>query len=418
MKKELTKGDVYVVVDTPKKAKKLKKMLDMFGESYLKTIKDPFRNCFLYFDSEGYYDTSIYKDGCYTKCKSEVSIKELRNILAREHLKEDDVIALGYGKSVEYLGVFKSFNNGYFEVKRYLSLNSGSGILMNESGCIKNFIRYATESEKELLRVNSLKEQAKEVIKPVSEELEVGKWYFIENKDCGTIKTDALIYIQDFKGDDNKNYGFNSHGEWTDMFWADDLKNMGRIVEATPQEVEKALIEEAKRRGFVNGGVGNNSNIHDKKLENCELLFNKQYEFDEEDNLLRVILDDYATWTVFKDGKWATIIEQPTDKFAELKEAHRNGKVMQMQDMFGGWHDVSDDSLWLTDKEYRIKPEGKPQVGDLVKAWDNDERDFIIGKLNDIDDSIYPFTAGSTGFKNAKKITPQEAMELLTDYCR
>ena len=147
----MKKTDVYVVVDTPKKAKKLKRLFDMFGQEAHPYIERPFRNNYLYFDSEGFYDTSIYKNGFYTENKTEVSIKELRNILAKENLRPGDVVALGYGKSVEYIGVFKAFNNGYFEVDRYLSLDSGSGILMNDSGYINNFIRYATEEEKALL---------------------------------------------------------------------------------------------------------------------------------------------------------------------------------------------------------------------------------------------------------------------------
>lgn len=50
------------------------------------------------------------------------------------------------------------------------------------------------------------------------------------------------------------------------------------------------------------------------------------------------------------------------DKFAELKEAHRNGAVIQLNSIYNGWNDVEDEAdLWLPTYEYRIKPEEKPK---------------------------------------------------------
>lgn len=134
----LKKEEVYVVLEKNKHHDKFRKIINMFNV-----------DCTVDIRGIAVFDSSFFP---YTQNKTRVSLKELRNILAREYIKEGDVIALGYGKSVEYIGVFKAFNNGYFEVNRYLSLNSGSGILMNDSGYIKNFIRYATEEEKQLLK--------------------------------------------------------------------------------------------------------------------------------------------------------------------------------------------------------------------------------------------------------------------------
>lgn len=103
------------------------------------------------------------------------------------------------------------------------------------------------------------------------------------------------------------------------------------------------------------------------------------------------------------------------DKFAELKEAHRNGAVIEWFNKMHSRWEVPANIVWDTTAEYRVKPEEKPEVGDVVKAWDNDESDFLIGYLNRIDSgtNLYPFVVSNNGFKNAKPLTKQEAIELL-----
>lgn len=205
----------------------------------------------------------------------------------------------------------------------------------------------------------------------VKKELEVGKWYKSWNDSYNG-------YDLSYYTGTGTDYGFHAeNNNWfEEQYW---IKNSmtSEWQEAPPQEVEQSLIEEAKRRGFVNGGVGNNSNIHDKKLKNCELFFNNQYEYDDKDNLLRVILDADTTWTVFKDGKWATIIEQ--DKFAELKEAHRNGAVIQLK-MGNRWFDC--DPVWTPIFTYRIKPEEGLKIGDKVIGIRTDCA--IIGEVTSV----------------------------------
>ena|SRR5690606_2982451 len=93
MKRELTKEDVYVVVDTPKKAKKLKKALEMFGEPMF-TIPNNERSSHNGVDyGWGYGFSGGIWQGFNTKSPihngkefKKVSIKQLRNILAKEHL--------------------------------------------------------------------------------------------------------------------------------------------------------------------------------------------------------------------------------------------------------------------------------------------------------------------------------------------
>lgn len=114
--------------------------------------------------------------------------------------------------------------------------------------------------------------------------------------------------------------------------------------------------------------------------------------------------------------------EEEKDKFAELKEAYWNGAEIQFYDEKRKcWFDCGI-PCWNPKFKYRIKLEEKPKVGDVVKAWVDDENDYFIGVLDYInvngdyvvkfqnyhDRSIYTFKA-----RFAKTLTRQEAIELL-----
>ena len=194
-------------------------------------------------------------------------------------------------------------------------------------------------------------------------------------------------------------YGFDCVGDWRDYTEYSNYETKYR--KATPQEVEKALIEEAKRRYKV----GDVIKCFDKR--DCE-LFGFVLKYDELSNSL------YATDTgndvVFKNGKWATIIEQ--DKFTELKEAHRNGAVIQVKCTDGSWCEVGIPG-WSPKLEYRIKPEEKPKVGDVVRAWNNNSyAKPVIGKLEHLHLNTH-YGMGGHWYDNAKTLTQQEAIELL-----
>lgn len=62
----------------------------------------------------------------------------------------------------------------------------------------------------------------------------------------------------------------------------------------------------------------------------------------------------------------------------------------------------------------RLENESKPKVGDVVKAWQSNENDFVIGILKSVDESVFPHYVGdSVWFKHARKLTEQEVIELL-----
>ncbi|OYD42319.1 hypothetical protein [Sphingobacterium cellulitidis] len=229
---------------------------------------------------------------------------------------------------------------------------------------------------------------------------QIGKWYKHEYGSifCVTsINESGSLY----------GYGFLKDGSWFSFIDESSSKcacnNIAKeyTTEATSTEVEQALIEEANRRGFT-----------------------PYYDTFHFDHKLNILYDRFGLGqeVIFSNGKWATVIEQ--DKFAELKEAHRNGAIIESmpKKWIGDWT-IATNPIWDGDNyEYRIKPEEKPKVGDVIKAWVDDENDYFIGVLdyinvngdyvvkfqNSHDTSIYTFKA-----RFAKTLTQQEAIELL-----
>src|SRR5699024_4289839 len=62
----------------------------------------------------------------------------------------------------------------------------------------------------------------------------------------------------------------------------------------------------------------------------------------------------------------------------------------------------------------RLENESKPKVGDVAKAWNCNEKYFVVGVITFIDNTGFPYLVGdSVWFKNAKKLTEQEVINLL-----
>jgi hypothetical protein len=154
-----------------------------------------------------------------------------------------------------------------------------------------------------------IEEHVPELKKPT---LEVGKWY---NSETGS------LYL--FQGFDIKTYGFGATAGWlenADIYWM----GCAEWKTATNQEVETALIQEAKKRGFKKGVKFNNAyteSCHPKNSgEVCEL----RYQF--ENNGLFT-----SNQWVFLNGKWAEIIENPIPKkLQKLIEELGKDKIIEM----------------------------------------------------------------------------------------
>lgn len=136
----LKKEEVYVVLDNHKHCEKLNKIVNMFN---VRCTVD------LYGDGGiAVFDESLFSG---TQTKTKVSLKELRNILSRECLKEGDVVLTKNGNDKIIAVVNKTCNSNValFEAKRWIRLHDG--FKWDNKGCFDDFIRYATEEENQML---------------------------------------------------------------------------------------------------------------------------------------------------------------------------------------------------------------------------------------------------------------------------
>lgn len=151
-------------------------------------------------------------------------------------------------------------------------------------------------------------ESIKDVL-PEAFTLEVGKWYKDPNWEL------RLVYVEEaIKPIGNngaiKGYGFDVKGNWivySDGFYA----GAHNLYLATTQEVETALIAEAKKRGFVESVKISKDGINARF--SSEFKFNPingKFEFLPHSN----ILDSNGNGHVFHNGKWATIVEKSKDE--------------------------------------------------------------------------------------------------------
>lgn len=123
---------------------------------------------------------------------------------------------------------------------------------------------------------------------------EVGKWY------CEIESPNNIIY---YKGGGLEDYG-TCYGVWDDL-WGTEFAlfpELYNLRPATEEEVEQALIKEAKNRGFKDGvvvdEVGDNCKGEVKILGNDPDLFS---------NNKKLMIGKAI---VFNNGKWAKIIEE------------------------------------------------------------------------------------------------------------
>lgn len=139
-------------------------------------------------------------------------------------------------------------------------------------------------------------ETLKAITEPVtSVKLEAGKWY----KDA---YSNFLIYAEEIHEitNDISGYGFYSSLKWFDSKRVC-VKNI-KLNIATHEEVETALIEEAKRRGFKEGVRFKSASSGDEFTFKGEL---KLYKYESLTPSLGC---------VFIKGKWAEIVEEPKQK--------------------------------------------------------------------------------------------------------
>lgn len=136
--------------------------------------------------------------------------------------------------------------------------------------------------------------------------LEVGKWY---KSDIG-----GLWFIEEFKdnGNTQTSFGINKYGDWQDRSYT---RNSEGLIEATRQEVETALKNEAVKRYKVGDYIklfsGNFGNL---KKDGIDINKVSDKKFTVNINLKYVYCGNLV---LYRDGIWAEIIPTKTKKEAE-----------------------------------------------------------------------------------------------------
>lgn len=132
--------------------------------------------------------------------------------------------------------------------------------------------------------------------KPLKKELEVGKWYKLKGR---------LFCISE---NSHNKYGFNLLGKWIDDLY---ITYPEEGVIATPEEVEQALIKEAKKRGFKKGVMYEGEGLvnHKKPFSGCFEYFPSQNTLD----------CCKGSGEIFRSGKWA----EPLQKEMTMEEIEK-----------------------------------------------------------------------------------------------
>jgi hypothetical protein len=155
------------------------------------------------------------------------------------------------------------------------------------------------KNEKEIKKLKKAVEDINKRIDKLKEEktkIEVNKWY-----KWGEV----FIYVTSLPIGKLKGYGLDE-GKWFDIrndstYWGFDTDN--NFIPATNEEVEAALIAEAKKRGFKEGVKFNCA--HNNRVGDAGEKF---YFTDFKDHPVNLFCGD--EWIFFK-GQWAEIIKEP-----------------------------------------------------------------------------------------------------------
>jgi len=106
-----------------------------------------------------------------------------------------------------------------------------------------------------------------------------------------------------FNVNNGEGYGFNKYGFQEEARWLKYPHN-GSYRKATKEEVETALINEAKRRGFNNGAIVSKTGINKRYTFKFQPIREERIRFFENPNVL-----DSGQGELFRDGVWAEIIK-------------------------------------------------------------------------------------------------------------
>ena len=152
-------------------------------------------------------------------------------------------------------------------------------------------------------------------------ELVVGEWYKLNTNYCKLRKGMIFQFLEYQSGVDSC-FAIVDHAAFGIDTYNYLVPSTETLIPATKEEVETALIAEAKRRGFKEGVVF--EAIDYTKGEHCKILDSDIYYDDGEDENLHFRTDACKAYRViFSKGKWATIVKETITKAEAEKQLNK-----------------------------------------------------------------------------------------------
>jgi len=119
-------------------------------------------------------------------------------------------------------------------------------------------------------------------------------------------------------------------------------------------------------------------------------------------------IQDYTSIKYTDMTRWILSDRKPTTHISTLFEQTYEEKLQEAKKQLEHYKKE------VKRLENESKNESKPKVGDVCKFWDYVESDFVIGILTDTFGEYPTYQVGRTAwFRNAKKLTEQEVIDLL-----
>jgi hypothetical protein len=133
-------------------------------------------------------------------------------------------------------------------------------------------------------------------------------WYDVSDE-----QVDCIVYYNGEEQSNNR-YGFLG-GEWNDGNWLYSRESLirdgARLM--VGNEVSEVLVKEAKKRGFKEGAMIDDSNLDISNGVNyCESAISGRFHFSTHKNYMEC---NSGNGHIFHNGKWAEIVEEKKKEF-------------------------------------------------------------------------------------------------------
>ena len=250
------------------------------------------------------------------------NVKEVRCLLHKESR------LINY--KVEFLNESREWVKG-----NYWLGNKEFNVLVYRDGEYAEIISYKEEIEPTtevrnsvLLQLADNNSYSEEILKkecPKLFKLKPNNWYkTTDNENC-------LLFATEIINSNNANgYGFGRNGNWIEQTFNYEIGLRDTRL-ATPQEVETALIQEAKKRGFGKKGVTFTDIFGEELTSDIDgfdfwNLRQRNIMVSEENKFNISVCKNKGV--IFSNGTWATIIETPTD-IITIVEKYGKDKIQE-----------------------------------------------------------------------------------------